>query len=963
MTTLRILDLDGYFKHIELYDNDAVNLKYQFTNLEQIQSATSSFSQTFRVPATKNNMEIFGAMFNTNIVGGYDVKKKKQAFIEVDTIPIISGFIQLKNVYIQKEIYSDFEIAFFGEGADLSKTLASKLISDLDLSAYDHTATVENIQDSWTGDLFAGKIRYGIIDKGQNWSQVSGTPINALSPIYAGELTPFFRVYELTKEILEQNGFYLTSDFLSAQTNFYLPCSNGNRLLNTSTPYDNYKFLSHLATPLTITTAGLHIPSFTEDYDPEGVITGNAYTSPYVGYFYMRVATRITNNGSSPITVSVVLRDVTNSVTTEVLNTLNVNAGQSIQVFYQDSVFFGNTTNVYSIAYSVNGAGLDVEIGDGTFPDTNGSWWKLDTAFPPFYGQTVSISNNLPNITQIDFLRSIQKMFNLVFIPDRLDATKITIEPYESYISTGTIKDWTSILDYSKDVVISPTVDLQFRRYEWTYSEEKDILNDLYKTQTDRVYGRYLIEDSENEFSTGEYKVQPSFGAYPCTYIGGTTIIIHKGIDSSGQIIKDPKAKVVYWGGLQPCDTIYLNDGSNTALTSYPYFNHYSTTDVQFDDVDLNFGGEIPVFPIQVNPLDNLYRTYWADYVNDLYSSSSRILTAYFKLSISDIATFRFNDQIWLKDSYWRILEIDYSPNSNDVTKVKLIKLLSGANICDLTPVSGSQSGQVNFVDSDGDPALATKVCCEFYGYVYVNNSCFQPLGQVIENNEVLYNSVTPPFSFAQGQNIDSPTRLNLLLGYDITNRSNAGVVVGNSITTAPVDYIHATGSNVNAFVEGVHRGNGWWYENLFSGNRGAAQQGQVTFIYEGALDDNAEVELFIEGKENNRLNIPDNSSMFVRFDVVISTNDGTYAENTQTLVFYEAYKKVNRIAVCEYTGHVNTPVLTIGDFGTSTAAFHIETDVTTDTDEHRVFLHNHSVTNTSTTRIVCTMNYVISTW
>jgi hypothetical protein len=316
-----------------------------------------------------------------------------------------------------------------------------------------------------------------------------------------------------------------------------------------------------------------------------------------------------------------------------------------------------------------------------------------------------------------------------------------------------------------------------------------------------------------------------------------------------------------------------------------------------------------------------------------------------------------------LKDSYWRILEIDYSPNSNDVTKVKLIKLLSGANICSLTPVSGSQSGQVNFVDADGDPALATKVCCEFYGYIYTNNACFQPLGNLIGNDQLLINSVNPPFSFAQGQNIDSPTRLNLLLGYDITNRTNAGVVVGNAITTAEVDYLLATGSNVNAFAEGVHRGNGWWHENLFSGNRGAAQNGQITLIYEGAFDDNAVVELFIEGKENNRLNIPDNSSMFVRFDVVISTNDGTYAENVQTLVFYEAYKKVNRVASAEYSGHGNTPVLTIGDFGTATASFHLETDVTTDTDEHRIIMHNHSVTNTSNTRIVCTMNYVIATW
>jgi len=52
---------DGSEEHyLELYVNDPVNLKYQFTDIEEIQKASGSYSQSFRVPATDKNVQLFG---------------------------------------------------------------------------------------------------------------------------------------------------------------------------------------------------------------------------------------------------------------------------------------------------------------------------------------------------------------------------------------------------------------------------------------------------------------------------------------------------------------------------------------------------------------------------------------------------------------------------------------------------------------------------------------------------------------------------------------------------------------------------------------------------------------------------------------------------------------------------------------------------------------------------------------
>ena len=175
--------------YLELYENDPVNITYQFTDLTEIQSATGSFSQSFRIPATEKNIELFGAFFNTNIVEGYNPKVKQKAELSYNTIPILKGFIQLKSAYIQNEVYADLEIVFFGEAVNMARTLGDKKLKDLDLSAYNHIVSYSNAVASWAGTLFSGNILYGLVDKFGYSIAGGGTPINQYKLVYAACFT------------------------------------------------------------------------------------------------------------------------------------------------------------------------------------------------------------------------------------------------------------------------------------------------------------------------------------------------------------------------------------------------------------------------------------------------------------------------------------------------------------------------------------------------------------------------------------------------------------------------------------------------------------------------------------------------------------------------------------------------------------------------------------------------------
>ena len=156
---------------------------------------------------------------------------------------------------------------------------------------------------------------------------------------------------------------------------------------------------------------------------------------------------------------------------------------------------------------------------------------------------------NAPDMKQIDFIKSIQQMFNLVFVPDKTLPNTLRIEPMVEYLASGNTLDWTQKLDISKDITYYPTTDLQKKNFKFTYAEDSDYFNGIYKANG-RTYGEYKISefdfDVQNDFATGEEKVELAFAATPSNNVEGSDVVVPKFLNESGEFVQ-PKPRILYY--------------------------------------------------------------------------------------------------------------------------------------------------------------------------------------------------------------------------------------------------------------------------------------------------------------------------------------------------------------------------------------------------------------------------------
>ena len=99
-----------------------------------------------------------------------------------------------------------------------------------------------------------------------------------------------------------------------------------------------------------------------------------------------------------------------------------------------------------------------------------------------------------------------------------------------------------------------------------------------------------------------------------------------------------------------------------------------------------------------------------------------------FALTLNDIFTFQWSDKIWIVDSWWRVLDVEgYVVGEQDMTKVKLIRLLDIQNECDIIPISANLDQSINWETPEREPATITEECCRRFGYFWnsTRNNCF----------------------------------------------------------------------------------------------------------------------------------------------------------------------------------------------------------------------------------------------
>ena len=748
---LTLTDYDGNSAQIDLYENEKMHLNYKFTDLTNF-SAVGSYSQEFRIPASATNVDFFGAIFNVNFNGWFDFRKKVEATLTVNTIPIASGHIQVKKLYWQKGKLFEFEVVFFGEVPNLARVLNEKKLRDIESIVagdldYDllhanvetppNANTILTLCDKWNLTTYN--------TEGQPIYSPSDTSFDNYKPLYVGHLTPAVKAKYLFEQIMKDAGIQWQSDFLGdCLDNVYVPFVNGQYLNSTLGLNDVASNLGLASNVNNIAFANNNqyynlYTQFTEYEDAGNDWVSGIYTAPFTGDFTFRLwmngqatSTGGTNIGNVLFGFHPKVNDVFSteylfnySLGTTTTNDLSIQGNITLELNAGDTVKFVFVAQPFT---SGNGT-MEIDFTGNANVDYTGTGVELVSVGTDLSGDTCVMQFNAPDMKQIDFITSIQKMFNLAFVPDRTLPNTLRIEPLVEYIGSGNTLDWTEKLDLSKDITYYPTTDLQKSKFTFTYTEDGDYYNSVYK-DNGRIYGSYEITENDfeviNEFSTGEEKVELAFAPTPSAQVENTDVVVPKFINGEGQFVQ-PKPRILYYFA-DFFVNMYDEVSDSVIVTAVKCLNNYSTMNATVSDSDLNFAPEVPLHTIIAPPYDNLYNRWWRNYYRELYDGQARILEGMFALTLNDIFTFQWSDKIWIVDSWWRVLDVEgYVVGEQDMTKVKLIRLLDIDNDCDLVPVSANLDQTMNWETNGGDPAVINEECCRRFGYYWnsTKNNCF----------------------------------------------------------------------------------------------------------------------------------------------------------------------------------------------------------------------------------------------
>lgn len=987
---------------LDLYENISIPTTYQFSNVQDFSKTNSNHSQSFRIPGTPKNNDFFGSQYNANISGTFNPKKKASAVLSFDTLPQLIGYIQLKNVVIQKGRFVEYEVVLFGDVANFGAEVGDKKLKDYTtfLATLDHDFTASNVRASWVNNLLGGDVVYPLIDWGANYIGgvgVSSSGQNLAEPAEASRLNqwkPCVKLKAILDGIFQEEGFSYTSDFFTNNVDFnklIIPCGGvksdvfvqGGALSNELTTNmvspqpagTNTSLLvqSNIRVPFNIFGVALADGGFDNGSDFGTATDTNGYTFNYY---------QVPQNGqfdlSYKLQMSSYLGDGSENFFIETCPNTNFIYAETIVVGV--SAQFGNVDGLIGVgqdnmANLQEGYYVRLSIRQMTGSpvtyyfqtsdlDLNGvqstaNYFNIRPTNDFLIGTNVDFTECVPDLKAIDLFNSITKMFNLIIIPDPDNETNLLIEPYEDWIAQGDIVDWTDKLDISKDIQLTPTTELQSENLLFTYKDGDDILNKLTKESADRTYGRKLIDQTNNDFAKGEEKVEIDFVATPSNLVADTSILIPKLVDKEGGPI-DPKPRILVWHGLIPAGTQWYFDEMTptgtpviTSETFYAKASHYfQASYITLNGDDLNFGMETPWHFIISAPQGTLYKKYWENFIDEIYNETAKIMKASFRLNSADIFKFKFNDKIWIKDSYWRINKINgWTINDNKTVQVELLKLPDVKVGCEWLPYESSIGGTITMINEAGTVGVGTEECCEDAGFDWTYSfwsgiyQCkyLQSPGGGSGGNAV---SNTVDFTYASPISANRPPRLiasgapksvnplgenmllagrsrgevlgsgNIILGpdHEVSSGSSFGLITGRGNLISEVDSLeleNPTATDISfASVRGINGealrkaewaiGGGKLSSRSLEDERtGRANHGKIIYICEGqtqylqsqGVGKFFGIELFMQGDDGAKITFDQDTAWIVKNDVVLSFESGAF-----TVMNPEAFSDTNMI-------------------------------------------------------------------
>jgi hypothetical protein len=755
------LELVGY-GYLNVIDSVPLSLMFNINDVRNISARNGAWSKTCRIAGDAHNNSVLGPIFDVNYDSPlltFNAKRKERVRIIVDGFDMFEGVFQI--IKIKKNLGNNkisvvYECHIKGDTSDFYRDIDGKLLTDLDLSQFDHTITESIIDVSMANGTYLDGYQYFLAynpDQNASYKYRDMTPALYSKQIFdkifsdAGYSYEWDEAFDLNFDKLitpSNNGVYKPFDDSLFQFKAGFGSTSSLYLWNVLPGFPNAVISTTYIEPIVFNDDSNPFENWSDVSGRYDTTTGRYDVTDFTG----------TINFSLKFQTNVNLKLTANTYRTDVkpspgaafklgilhsVKLLDIN-GNLVSIPYTNVVWEGETTawdadsgNGLFDGDFIGGPGgennyLEVVDYQGDFVfdsdsyigvvyvmneissfffNTSGSTGGANISSPlfrGFFGGNVSYTGNLyleilpqssatglysnniesyvtinspiyvnkllpKEIKQSEFIDGFAKMFNLYIKEDKLNNKKLIIKTRDRFYSDGVELNWTNKLN-ADSVDIELISNLQKKRKIFSYkNDDKDLALSSYNKETNKVFGQleYIFD---NEFIRDIDKVEPVFSP---------TIIIDSGF--GGLNLRTPyidsrnptgKIRVLYTGdylfGYWSLDYTLLNSAKNF----YRYAGHLYPDPINPEE-DLNFGLS-DFYAHTYNQLtnNNLFNRFYSKQMNVF--ENGYIMTAYFDLDYSDIATLELNERIFVYDSWWNINKvIDFDVVNRDMTKVELI--------------------------------------------------------------------------------------------------------------------------------------------------------------------------------------------------------------------------------------------------------------------------------------------------
>ena len=566
---------------LDLFQDETITVSNNVTGLFDIAILPSEFTRQISIPGTKNNNAFFKHVYDISVENPYlfATNVKVPAYFDFDGFYISQGYLQLNKVNVRSNKFIEsYEISIYGTLSSFSRDINKFYLTDLsNLSVYNHTASYQNIVDSWDGNLFNGDIVYPLAEYGTAWRFTSGDDFFGLDDNQGGitvqDFKPSIRAKKILDAIFEFTGYTYESNFFNESwwDEVYMICNNSLKYpefsgVNLET-YGVAKWgaisgsgQTDLVVPKNTQT---NLPWYNRLNDPSSVVNANGqYTIPKSTALRGVLNLEINLSGSlgGP---ALELNVYPTGSSTPVSATALVN----INSFFQANTFasFANGDTGQSRTYSLQTEFNTSKINPGTYNfalkwvdqfnppynnfrftlDPNGqpkSFIQIKKSLQAADGRIMNIQSNMPfgesGIKLVDFIKGLQKKFNLVIYPDNTKQNHFIIESFNSWYDTGEVKNFDRYINLDEVIEVVPANNLAVNKLQFGDTLGNDYLAQQFQKENTREFGKTYYTDTENYFSQGEFKVETTFSVSPLSYLPGT------GLSGSAAGITPPTQQV-----------------------------------------------------------------------------------------------------------------------------------------------------------------------------------------------------------------------------------------------------------------------------------------------------------------------------------------------------------------------------------------------------------------------------------